>query len=204
MNVKQIFLTLMVLFTVDSIALSQVKKQYRDNVDKSTTVVIKEDGASDLDILNNQFNIDDYAVNEQIKITTDQSMPPAAGLSGNVSGGKAMKPPIPEASNATASAASTYERPKTKMKRWSVREKITPETTKEAPVEVSEEKQTTDTPAAVTAKPSRTKSTGTAKKASNGKYQKKAKKVKKKKRVRKLKNRKRKVKRNKKGACYKF
>jgi len=204
MNVKQIFLTLMVLFTVDSVVMSQVKKQYRDNVDKSTTVVIKEDGANDLDILNNQFNIDDYAINEQIKITTDQSMPPAPGLSGNVSGGKPMAPPAPDLSEATASTATTYERPKTKMKRWSVREKTAPKTNEKAPVKISEEKPTKAIPATVTAKPSRTKSTGSAKKASSGKYRKKSKKARKKKRVRKLKNRKRKVRRSKKGACYKF
>ncbi len=204
MNVKQIFLTLIVLFTVDSVAMSQVKKQYRDDADKSVTVVIKEDGANDFDILHSQFNLDDYEVNEQIKITTDHSLAPASGLSNNVSGGKPMLPPAPDLANATASTTSTYERPKTKMKRWSVREKSSSKTSEEISIKVTEEKLVTDTPATVTAKPSRTKSTGNAKRASSGKYKKKSKKARKKKRVRKLKNRKKKIRRNKKGACYKF
>lgn len=194
----------MVLFTVDSVAMSQVKKQYRDKLDKSTTVVIKVDGANDIDILNSQFNLDDYAVNEQIKITTDQSLPPASGVSDNVSGGKLMYSPKPALSHATASAASTYERPKTKMKRWSVREKNEAKITEEIPVKVSEEKIITDTPTTTSTKPSSTKWVGNAKKPSSGKYRKKSKKARKKKRVRKLKNRKRKVQRNKKGACYRF
>jgi len=200
MKVKQIFLTLIVLFAISSVATSQVKKQYRDNVDKSTTVVIKKEGANDLDILNSQFNLDDFAVNEQIRITTDQQALPST--SNNLSGGKSMLLSSQNLSNTTAS--TNYERPKTKMRRWSVREKKEPKTPKAISVETSKKETTTTKPATPTTKSSSTKKTGTAKKTSSRKYRKKSKKVKKKKRVRKLKNRKRKIRRNKRGACYKF
>jgi len=203
MSVKQIFLTLIVLFVVDSVAISQVKKQYRDDVHKSTTVVIKEDGANDLDILN-QFDLNDYKVNEQIKITTDQTKTLTSNSNSNVSGGQTALPPAPDLSNATASTTPIYERPKTKMKRWSVREKKEASTTEDALAENTEEKATAKTPATLAKKPSRTKSTSSAKKSSSRKYRKKSKKKKRKKRVKKLKNRKRKTRRNKKGSCYKF
>lgn len=204
MDIKQIFLTLTVLFTVNAFGISQVKKQYRDETHKSTTVVIKEEGANDLEILNSQFNLDDYAVNEQIKITTAPSSPTAKQLPDNVSGGKPIMPPAPDLSSATASANQTYERPKTKMKRWSVREKTEVKATEETPAAVPEETLPAAVPAVAPTKISNKRSTATAKKASSGKYRKKSKKVKKKRRGKRLKNRKRKIRRSRKVTCYKF
>jgi len=205
MNTKQIILTLLVLFAFDSVAMSQVKKQYRDEVNKSTTVVIKEEGANDFDILNSQFNLDDYKVNEQIKITTDQPLTSGSATSNNVSGAQQIQPPAPDLSNATTSTTPIYERPKTKMKRWSVREKKGTTSTKESLVKKSIEKApVSETSATVAEKPTRAKTVRKAKKTSSGKYRKKSKKVKRKKKIRKLKNRKRKVKRRKKLGCYKF
>lgn len=204
MNTKQIFLTIMVLFAIDSVAFSQVKKQYRDDVHKSTTIVIKEDGANDFDILNSQFNLDDYKVNEQIKITTDQVLPSKSTTSNNVSGGQSIPPTPPDITSATASATPAYERPKTKMKRWSVRPKKEDTVTTEKVKQKTKEEKVTEVPTKVTEKPSRQKTTSKSKKSTNKKYRKKSKKVKKKKRNRKLKNRKHKVKRNRKLRCYKF
>ena len=194
MNIKQIILTLVVLFTINSLGISQVKKQYQDQVHKSTTVVIKEDGANDLDILNTQFNLDDYAVNEQIKITTDHSTKPTGTNSQNVSGGQTTNLPAPELTSATASAADTYERPKTKMKRWSVREKK--ENTNSN--EVLEEKPVAATPSTVKEKSSRSKNVSSNRSTTT------ARKYKKKKRKKRLKKQKRKKRRNKNGKCYQF
>jgi len=204
MNAKQIILTLIVLFAIDSVAMSQVKKQYRDEVHKSTTVVIKEEGANDFDILNNQFNLDDYKVNEQIKITTDQPLSSAPILPKNVSGAPQDQPPAPDLSNATALAAPNYERPKTKMKRWSVREKKGTSSEKETLVKEKVEKDLVpEISVTVSEKPARTERIRKAKKTTSRKYKKK-KKVKRKKRLKKLKNRKRKTKRKNKLGCYKF
>ncbi|GEM_PF-1814765 len=204
MNAKQIILTLIVLFAIDSLAMSQVKKQYRDEVHKSTTVVIKEEGANDFDILNSQFDLDDYKVNEQIKITTDQPLTSASISPKNVSGAQQIQSPAPDLSNATVSATPNYERPKTKMKRWSVREKKGTSSEKEMLVKEKIEKDPVpETAATVSEKPSRTERVRKAKKTNSRKYKKK-KKVKRKKRLKKLKNRKRKTKSKKKLGCYKF
>ena len=205
MNTKQIFLTLIVLFAIDSVALSQVKKQYRDNVHTSTTVVIKEDGANDFDILNSQFNLDDYKVNEQIKITTDQPLAPKSVSSDNVSGGQSIPPTAPDLTSATVSATPTYERPKTKMKRWSVRPKKENTATAEILEQsTTEEDSVIEEPITLVEKPSRRNTANRVKKSTSKKYRKKSKKVKKKKRSRRLKNRKHKIKRNRKLGCYKF
>lgn len=205
MSAKQIILTLIVFFCIDSVAMSQIKKQYKDEVHKSTTIVIKEDGVNDFDILNNQFNLDDYQLNEQIRITTDQSPVPISSESKKVSGAQSPDVPAPDLTNATASVTPEYQRPKTRMKRWSVRKKKESTTAETTAVEEVEEKIVTDnSPTTLTRSSSRSKNMGNAKKSSSGKYRKKSKKVKKKKRVRKLKNRKRKTRRSKKGACYKF
>ncbi len=200
MNIKQIFLTLIVLFAINSVATSQVKKQYRDDVHKSTTVVIKENDANDLDILNSQFNLDDYKVNEQIKITTDQSLSSAPNTSENVSGGQSIPPTAPDLTSATAT--TSYERPKTKMRRWSVRQKKENTNTEALLEDATEKESAQEAPITVVEKPSRTKTVKKVKKSSGKKYQKKSKKVKKKRRNRKFK--KRKVKRNKKLGCYIF
>jgi len=185
--------------------MSQVKKQYKDEVHKSTTVVIKEDGANDFEILNNQFNLDDYKVNEQIKITTDKPVAPASIVSKNVSSGaQQVWPPAPDLTNATASTTPIYERPKTKMKRWSVREKEETSSKENTLVKEKVEKEPVQEQVkTVSEKPANTERIRRVKKTSNRKYKTK-KRGKKKKRLKKLKKRKRKGKRNKKLGCYKF
>ena len=202
MNIKQIILTLIVLFAINSLGISQVKKQYQDEVHKSTTVVIKEDGANDLDILNTQFNLDDYAVNEQIKITTDQSTKPIGTTAQNVSGGQSTNPPAPELTSATASATNANQRPKTRMKRWSVREKEESTNSNEVVVEKVEEKPVTVAPSTVKEQSSRSKNVSSNRTTATArKYKKKSIKKKRKKR---LKKQKRKKKRNRNGKCYQF
>ncbi len=51
-------------------AFAQVKKQYQDDTFGQTTVVVKEDQATDLEILNN-MDLDDYGMDQVIKITTE-------------------------------------------------------------------------------------------------------------------------------------
>jgi hypothetical protein len=201
MNIKQIILTLIVLFTINSLGISQVKKQYQDKVHKSTTVVIKEDGANDLDILNTQFNLDDYAVNEQIKITTDHSTSPIGTTSQNVSGGQSTNPPAPELTSATASTTNTFERPKTKMKRWSVREKKETTNSNEVVKEKVEENQVVAAPSTVKEKSLLSKNVSNNRTATTKKYKKKSIK---KKRIKRLKKQKRKKRSNRNGKCYKF
>lgn len=51
-------------------ASAQVKKQYQDDTFGQTTVVVKEDQATDLEILNS-MDLDDYGMDQVIKITTE-------------------------------------------------------------------------------------------------------------------------------------
>lgn len=51
-------------------AFAQVKKQYQDDTFGQTTVVVKEDQATDLEILNS-MDLDDYGMDQVIKITTE-------------------------------------------------------------------------------------------------------------------------------------
>lgn len=54
------------------IAQAQVKRQYKDKKFAEQTVVVKEKATtSDLDILNSQFDLDEIAVGEVIRITTE-------------------------------------------------------------------------------------------------------------------------------------
>lgn len=51
---------------------AQIKRQYKDDKIARQTVVVKEESSmSDIEILNSQFDLDDYAVGEQIRITTE-------------------------------------------------------------------------------------------------------------------------------------
>lgn len=71
------YLSLLVLFTCLSLqfGFSQVKKQFLDNKNARTTVVIKEDAANDLAILNSQFDINSIGMGQEIRITTQQDPP---------------------------------------------------------------------------------------------------------------------------------
>ena len=52
----------------------QIKEQYIDQADKLTTVVIKEEAASDMDILNNKFDLDEVGMHQVIRITTREEV----------------------------------------------------------------------------------------------------------------------------------
>lgn len=72
------YLSLLVLFTFLSFqfGISQVKKQYLDNQNLKSTVVVKEDNASDMDILNSQFDINSIGLGQEIRITTEKDPKP--------------------------------------------------------------------------------------------------------------------------------
>ena len=55
-------------------AISQVKKQFKDEIFAQTTVIVKEDDANDDDILNG-LDLDDIGMGEQIRITTELEKP---------------------------------------------------------------------------------------------------------------------------------
>ncbi len=74
---KKASLILVMLSTICLSAFSQVKKQYADSTEHGTTVVVKEDGASDLDILNAYG--DNYSMGDVIRITTDM-LPPTSTI----------------------------------------------------------------------------------------------------------------------------
>ena len=52
---------------------AQVKQTYQDEVFRQTTVVIKEDEATDVDVLNQNFDLEDVGMHQQIRITTAHS-----------------------------------------------------------------------------------------------------------------------------------
>ncbi len=55
-----------------SYAQSQVKRQFQDETFAETTVVIKENtSTSDIDVLNNYFDMDDVGMGQVIRITTE-------------------------------------------------------------------------------------------------------------------------------------
>ena len=70
---KKASLILVMLSAICLSAFSQVKTQYADSTEHGTTVVVKEDGASDLDILNSYGDM--YSMGDVIKITTDMVAP---------------------------------------------------------------------------------------------------------------------------------
>ena len=71
------YLSLLVLFTCLSLqfGFSQVKKQFLDNKNTKSTIVIKEDAASDMDILNSQFDINSIGMGQEIRIKTQKDPP---------------------------------------------------------------------------------------------------------------------------------
>lgn len=73
------YLSLLVIFACLSLntGFSQVKKTYIDNDFSETTVVVKEDNVSDIDILNSQFDINSVGLGEVIMIKTEKTPPVA-------------------------------------------------------------------------------------------------------------------------------
>lgn len=91
---------ILVLLLCSSIpSLAQIKKQYKDDKAKKTTVVVKEDSANDIEILNEHFNIDDFRVDEQIMITTDGQIIRSSDTT-------TPTPPPPNMDNAVASTSN--------------------------------------------------------------------------------------------------
>lgn len=74
---KHILLALALVSSLSTSAFSQVKRQYQDEAFAQTTVVVKENTthSSDLDILDDQFDIDDFGMHQVIRITTETNRP---------------------------------------------------------------------------------------------------------------------------------
>jgi len=202
---KKIIILLVIFGTAVSTAFCQIKEQYQDTASKKTTVVIKEDGVNDLDLLNSHFNLDDYSVNDQIRITTDQvAMLNAKSVAEVPSEPENVTTPVLN-TNTTSTVNEGFQRPKTNMKRWSVREKKQPVNTAATPEETTTVAAAPETIASTTkATPSRISKRNTRSKSSTVKSKRKAKKVKRKKRTRRVKNKKRKKRNRKNLGCYKF
>ena len=75
---QSIKLVIAMLLVTSQFAFAQVKKQFQDDANKKTTVVVKEDAVNDYDILNNQFNIGDVGMGTVIRIDTEKELPAPA------------------------------------------------------------------------------------------------------------------------------
>lgn len=72
---KHITLCFVALLSCLTTLTAQVKKTYKDQNHQHQTVVIKtSDSDNDLDILDAQFNIDNFKVGEVVKITTEKRL----------------------------------------------------------------------------------------------------------------------------------
>jgi hypothetical protein len=60
-----------------STSIAQVKKTYQDKDHSQTTVVVKEEGSEDYDILDEHFDIETYSVGQVIMIKTEPDTAPA-------------------------------------------------------------------------------------------------------------------------------
>ena len=63
------------LVLVCSSLFGQIKEQYRDSTESSTIVVVKEDAATDQDLLDEYFDLNNMSMNDQIMITTGTDAP---------------------------------------------------------------------------------------------------------------------------------
>ncbi len=70
--------TLVALLLLSGSVYGQIKDQYTDEKDALTTVVVKEDAANDMDILNDQFDLDEVGMHQVIRITTREELPAPA------------------------------------------------------------------------------------------------------------------------------
>lgn len=73
---KILLTTIVALLFVCATTQAQVKDKYQDKSNEMTTIVVKEDAANDMDILNDQFDLDDVGMHQVIRITTREEMPP--------------------------------------------------------------------------------------------------------------------------------
>ena len=67
---KELIIIIAMIVATMQLTNAQVKNQYQDDVYAQTTVVVKEDSATDADILNNQFDLDEIGMGQVIRITT--------------------------------------------------------------------------------------------------------------------------------------
>jgi len=72
---KRTTLLLVLIGISIQITQAQVKEQYRDQDDASTVVVVKEEGANNIEILNSQFDLDEVSMGEQIMIIMKDGKP---------------------------------------------------------------------------------------------------------------------------------
>lgn len=67
---------LLVLIAISiQITQAQVKRQYRDQDNAETVVVVKEEGADNIEILNSQFDLAEVSMGEQIMIIMQDGKP---------------------------------------------------------------------------------------------------------------------------------
>ncbi len=91
-----------------------VKRQYIDDKSAETTVVIKTDeGADDLAILNDQFDMDDVGMGQVIRITTEEDRAVAQVASLEVENTPEVAPAEVKAPTPTPPAASSSSTPPT-------------------------------------------------------------------------------------------
>jgi len=67
---KELLIIITMMVACLQLTNAQVKNQFQDDIYAQTTIVVKEDSASDVDILNDQFDLDEIGMGQVIKITT--------------------------------------------------------------------------------------------------------------------------------------
>jgi len=72
---KRTTLLLVLIGISIQITQAQVKEQYRDQDNAETVVVVKEDGADNIDILNSQFDLAEVSMGEEIMIIMKDGKP---------------------------------------------------------------------------------------------------------------------------------
>jgi len=185
---KHNLLALALLIVLSQTAFSQVKKQYKDETFAQTTIVVKESktNATDQEILDAQFDIDDFGMDQVIKITTESDRKKVA----------ATAPVRPEKATTVAEAPVQQATPAVQAAPAPVQSKVKIVKSTEAPVKAQEEK-----PAAQV----RQGSTRTKTKVSSGSRTRSYSKSKKSYKNKRFKKKKRKrAKKGKRYKCYKF
>ncbi|MEM9920644.1 MAG: hypothetical protein AAF990_21280 [Bacteroidota bacterium] len=102
---KYTYLTMLCLVCSATLSFSQVKRTFTDDTYAQTTVVIKEDNTEDAQVLMNQFDLDQFGMDEQIRITTEDlpdSQPPKKILASSLTPTSAGQEQLKQARNRTA------------------------------------------------------------------------------------------------------
>jgi len=75
MDMKHYLLLVAIVMVTAQLSAQEVKRSFKDVNDGNTTVVIKASKEKDdIEILNEQFDIEEFRVGEVIRITTDEPM----------------------------------------------------------------------------------------------------------------------------------